>query len=54
VLTLEPGVSWNFWKGLSLQASFYYERSSSSVSTRRVLASSYDNVAASGGIAWTF
>jgi hypothetical protein len=54
VLTVEPGISWKFWKGLSLKASFYYERSWSSVSTRRVLASSYDNLAGSGGIAWEF
>jgi hypothetical protein len=45
------GPAWRFFRGLSLEASFSYETTSSSIKTRR-LSSSYDNFVGTGGLSW--
>ena len=52
VLTLEPTARVFLWRGLSLRATFFFEKAFSSVSVRGLLAPSYYNVAASAGVAW--
>jgi len=49
--TLDLGASWRFWRGFSLDGSFSYEKSSSSLKTEFQL-SSYDAFAGTLGLTW--